>query len=327
MRIPSGVTDQVIYFVAVDGTDLITRKTGLSSFTVYRSRNGGSATAFTTPTVTEVSSSNMPGVYKILLDEDMSIDAGDDSQEMCLHISATSMAPVTRTFELYRPKVTAGETLTVSSGAVGSVSGLTASNLDATISSRASAANLTTLTGYVDTEVASIKGVNRQARHDVRAGDRLAWRVPLQRRCAGARAGGHRRRQRADCGRDRRCGLGRGPVGPRWCRQRRRGADSGREFRRPVVDTAARRLRLRHRRQAHRRQHQRHDQFARHADQRRCGRRLHRHGGRRHQGEDRSDPGRRRPRWATSRPRSRTPTRCSSAIGLRSPARPPCDRC
>lgn len=115
MRIPSGVTDQVIYFVALDATDLKTRETGLSSFTVYRSRNGGTATAFTTPTVTEVDATNMPGVYKFLLDEDMTIDSGDDSQEMCFHITASGMAPVTRTIELYRPKITAGNTLGVES--------------------------------------------------------------------------------------------------------------------------------------------------------------------------------------------------------------------
>jgi hypothetical protein len=115
MRIPSGVTDQYIYFVAVDATDLKTRETGLSSFTVYRSRNGGAAAAMTTPTVNETSSANMPGVYELLLDEDMSIDAGDDSQEMVFHITHAGMAPVTRTIELYRPKITAGNTLSVES--------------------------------------------------------------------------------------------------------------------------------------------------------------------------------------------------------------------
>ena len=115
MRIPSGVTDQYIYFVAVDATDFTTRETGLSSFTVYRSRNGGAATAMTTPTINETSSANMPGVYELLLDEDMTIDAGDDSQEMVFHITHAGMAPVTRTIELYRPKITAGNTLTVES--------------------------------------------------------------------------------------------------------------------------------------------------------------------------------------------------------------------
>lgn len=42
-------------------------------------------------------------------------------------------------------------------GAVGSVTGLTASNLDTTISSRASAANLAIVAGYVDTEIADIQ--------------------------------------------------------------------------------------------------------------------------------------------------------------------------
>lgn len=117
-RFVSGVTDQFLYFVAVDATDLTTRETGLSSFTVYRSRNGAAAVAMTTPTVNETDSSNMPGVYELLLDEDMTIGSGNDSEDMVFHITQASMAPVTMTVELYRPKVTAGETLTVSSGIV-----------------------------------------------------------------------------------------------------------------------------------------------------------------------------------------------------------------
>ncbi len=108
MRMPSGVSDQYIYFVAVDATDKVTPETGLTSFTVYRSRNGGAATAYTTPTITEVSSANMPGWYKFLLDEDMTIDAGDDSQEMALHITCAGMAPVYRTIEIYRRSVASG---------------------------------------------------------------------------------------------------------------------------------------------------------------------------------------------------------------------------
>ncbi len=115
MRIPSGITDQVIYFVAVDATDLFTRETGLTSFTVYRDRNGAGATAITTPTVTEVDSTNMPGVYKLLLDEDMTIGSGNDSEEMLFHISHASMAPVTRVIELYRLKISSGNTLAVES--------------------------------------------------------------------------------------------------------------------------------------------------------------------------------------------------------------------
>jgi hypothetical protein len=113
MRIPSGKTDQLIYFVAVDVTDLKTRETGLTSFTVYRSRNGGAATAYTTPTVAELSAVNMPGVYSLTIDEDTTIAAGSDSEEYCVHITQAAMAPVTRTIELYRRDTTTGRTLSV----------------------------------------------------------------------------------------------------------------------------------------------------------------------------------------------------------------------
>lgn len=115
-RIASGVTDQGLYFVALDATDFTTRETGLTGFTVYRSRNGGTATAMTTPTVTELDATNMPGVYFLLCDEDMTITAGDAEQEMTFHITKTGMAPVTKTISLFRPAVSAGETLTVTSG-------------------------------------------------------------------------------------------------------------------------------------------------------------------------------------------------------------------
>lgn len=114
MRIPSGKTDQVIYFVAVDSTDLKTRKTGLSGFTVYRSRNGGAATLYTTPTITELSAANMPGVYALTVDEDTTISSTSDSEEYVMHITVATMAPVTRTVELYRREVTTGNTLSVS---------------------------------------------------------------------------------------------------------------------------------------------------------------------------------------------------------------------
>lgn len=134
MRIPSGKTDQLVYFVAVDSTDLKTRETGLSTFTVYRSRNGGAATAYTTPTVAELSAANMPGVYALTVDEDTTIAAGSDSEEYCVHITQASMAPVTRTVELYRRDTTTGTTITTS-------------NLDAAISSRM--ATYTQPTGFL----------------------------------------------------------------------------------------------------------------------------------------------------------------------------------
>lgn len=118
MRIPSGTIDQSIYFVAVDATDGVTRETGYggSGFTVYRSRNGAAAAAYTTPTISELSSANMPGVYRLLLDEDMTLASGNDSEEICLHITHAGMLGVTRVIELYRPSVTLGQTLTVSGG-------------------------------------------------------------------------------------------------------------------------------------------------------------------------------------------------------------------
>jgi hypothetical protein len=140
MRIASGVTDQYVYFVAVDATDFTTRETGLSSFTVYRSRNGAAAAAYTTPTINETSASNMPGVYEILLDEDMTVDAGDETQEFALHITHAGMAPVTRTIELYRPKITAGNTLGVA--ADGDISG----NLNGTVTTVTTLTNLPAIT-------------------------------------------------------------------------------------------------------------------------------------------------------------------------------------
>jgi hypothetical protein len=102
MRIPSGKIDQYIYFVALDSADLTTRKTGLSGFTVYRSRNNGAATVYTTPTIAELSSANMPGVYTLLIDEDTTVASASDTEEYCVHITCANMAAVSRTVELFR---------------------------------------------------------------------------------------------------------------------------------------------------------------------------------------------------------------------------------
>lgn len=118
MRIPSGTTNRYIYFVAVDSTDLKTRETGLSSFTVYGSLNGGASSLWTTPTVNETDTTNMPGVYELLLDEQTTLTAGNDTEELCLHITQASMAPVTRVVEIYRPKFTEGQTGTMASNRV-----------------------------------------------------------------------------------------------------------------------------------------------------------------------------------------------------------------
>lgn len=118
MRIPSASTDRKMYFVAVDATDLKTRETGLSGFTVYRSRDGGAATVYTTPTVAELSAANMPGVYCLTIDEDTTIAAGHDTEEYCVHITHASMAPVTRTIDIERVKFTEGQSATMANNAV-----------------------------------------------------------------------------------------------------------------------------------------------------------------------------------------------------------------
>lgn len=167
MRIPSGSTDRTLTFVAVDSTDLKTRKTGLSSFTVYRSRNGGAATIYTTPTVAELSAANMPGVYTLLLDEDTTLTAGHDDEEYVVHITQASMAPVTRSIDIYRPKFTEGQTgamasngvtvnalnadvitaASIAAGAITSSEAPALANLDAAITSRM--ATYTQPTGFL----------------------------------------------------------------------------------------------------------------------------------------------------------------------------------
>jgi hypothetical protein len=151
MRIPSGKVDQNIFFVAVDVADLKTRETGLTGFTVYRCRNGGAATIYTTPTIAECSAANMPGVYTLLLDEDTTIAAGSDSEEYTVHITHASMSPITRSIELYRRDTTTGRTLDVSAGGE--------AGLDwANIGSPTTAQNLSGTNIDVDQIVAGVSG-------------------------------------------------------------------------------------------------------------------------------------------------------------------------
>ena len=110
MRIASGTTDQYIYFVAVDATDYATREVGLAAkMKVKRSRNGGAATYYATPTINETDT-GLPGVYELLVDEDTTIDAGDFTQAYLVDIRDTGghMARITREIELFRPSDTGG---------------------------------------------------------------------------------------------------------------------------------------------------------------------------------------------------------------------------
>lgn len=192
MRIASGITDQYIYFKAVLSTsDPRAGVSGLSGFTVYRSRNGGTPVAMTSPTIVELDAANLPGRYALLLDEDMTIGAGNDTEEMLFTIKEAGMDDFDRTIELYRPKLTEGYTATVDSNGrmdVGLIEGSDATDqinaaADAAIADAALAtaaalatvdsnvdailvdtgtdipAALGAIAGYIDTEVAAIKTV------------------------------------------------------------------------------------------------------------------------------------------------------------------------
>lgn len=100
MRVESGVVDKYLYFVAVDATDLKTFKTGLNTWTVYRSRNGAAEVAWTTPTIAEIDLTNTPGLYALLIDEDTTISYGSLEEEVAVRITHAGMAPVTRTYTI-----------------------------------------------------------------------------------------------------------------------------------------------------------------------------------------------------------------------------------
>lgn len=107
MQFLTGVTDQPLPFEALDVDDNNTPLSGLSSWVVYRTRNGAAAVLWDSPTIVE----RRPGLYWLLLDEDMTLDPGDDFQAVAIEISHAGMRTVRTGFELVRPKITVGETL------------------------------------------------------------------------------------------------------------------------------------------------------------------------------------------------------------------------
>ncbi len=117
----SGSTDEYVYFVARDVTDLHTRVTDLvaAGFTVSYSINGGASATMTTPTVTEVSKAAQPGEYKLLIDEPgmTTLAAGKDHANLILSVSHASIDRTTLSVVVRRPKITAGETVTAANGA------------------------------------------------------------------------------------------------------------------------------------------------------------------------------------------------------------------
>lgn len=154
MRIASGATDQYVYIYAVDGSNVPVTGKVAANWTVYRSRDGGAAVAYTTPTVTEVSAANMPGLYKMLVDEDTAIGATHDSEEYVLHFTCSGVQTIVRNIELYRPETTIGQTLTVAAGAVANVDLVDTCTTNTDMrgtDSAATAANLAIVDGIVDT--------------------------------------------------------------------------------------------------------------------------------------------------------------------------------
>lgn len=67
----------VIYAVLVDSTDGYTPETGVTSPTVYYVKQGGSATNLAAPTWVELDSTNMKGLYSLLLTSAMTDTAGN----------------------------------------------------------------------------------------------------------------------------------------------------------------------------------------------------------------------------------------------------------
>lgn len=116
MRIVSGSSANVIYFVGLSTSDHFSRVSDLGTFDVTYSLNGSTGSTVHNMTVAAANSTKMPGVYKLnMLDSTVtSIPAGMDSAELCLHITS-SMDPVTRTVEIFRRAVTTGQTIAINS--------------------------------------------------------------------------------------------------------------------------------------------------------------------------------------------------------------------
>ena len=81
LRIVTGIVDQYAYFSAPPGLSV-------GSLSVDRTRNGGALAAMTTPTIAELGSN---GNYSLLLDEDMTIGAGNQTEAMRFIVSGPGM--------------------------------------------------------------------------------------------------------------------------------------------------------------------------------------------------------------------------------------------
>ena len=93
--IQSGVTTRRVGF---------RRQAGLTGFTVYRSRNGGAAAAMSSPTVTERAVADSESIYWLLLDEDMTVGAGNGTEHMIFQVTASGMQTAVLEVMLYDPQ-------------------------------------------------------------------------------------------------------------------------------------------------------------------------------------------------------------------------------
>lgn len=151
MRIVSGSSSNIIYFVAFSTADHVTRVSDLTSFDITWSLNGSTGTTVHNMTAAAANTTKMLGVYKLnLLDSTVtSIPAGMDSAELCLHIQS-SMDPVTRTVEIFRRSVTTGQTLSLNtSGKIADVESV----LSKVTSIEANTTALITKVTSIDTDI------------------------------------------------------------------------------------------------------------------------------------------------------------------------------
>jgi septation ring formation regulator EzrA len=133
--------------------------TGLTSFNVYVAASSASTGSTMGLTVNEVNSTQMPGLYRVMLADSSAVTVGSgfDSREVCLHITS-SMDPVTRTYEVYRRSVTSGVTLTVnSSGEAATSLGTMLSSVNAKVTSVDSRlSSMDTMLSSVNAKVTSV---------------------------------------------------------------------------------------------------------------------------------------------------------------------------
>jgi hypothetical protein len=93
VRIRSTVADQYAYFRMP--------VSGLSSFTVRSSRNGAGSVLWTTPTVTQPDATNMPTVYALLLDEQVTLAVGNITEALFIQVDSSGQPSAYIEVELF----------------------------------------------------------------------------------------------------------------------------------------------------------------------------------------------------------------------------------